>query len=64
VTQRERLLELLAEFGIEPAANDEPDTEHDVTLRAHEGGVYGWNGFLCTFEFDDTGAFKSVGVWE
>lgn len=68
-TQRERLVALLAEFGIQPM--DEtcryPAPDYDpqaVTLLAHHGGVDGYSSFYAVFEFDDAGQFKTVGVWE
>lgn len=63
-TQREKLLALLEEFGITPAPNDEPEDETSVQLQAKVGGVAGWNGFVCYFNFDDEGNFVNVGVWE
>lgn len=71
-TQRERLVALLAEFGITPlnAADDDwtrfdaEDTARDVILYADAGGVEGYGSFYARFEFDDAGQFKTVGVWE
>lgn len=64
MTDREKLLALLAEFGITPAPNNEPDTEFDVDLQAQVGGVAGYDRFRCVFTFNEDGAFDGVGVWE
>ncbi|MEV6684422.1 hypothetical protein AB0N28_03600 [Streptomyces sp. NPDC051130] len=64
MTDREKLLALLTEFGVSPSPSEHPEDEHGVTLEAYVGGVAGYSGFLCTFEFTADGEFKNVGVWE
>jgi len=62
MTDREKLLALLANFGLAP---DVPEVVGgEVSLIAKEGGVQGYDGFHCTFSFDDYGAFTRVGIWE
>ncbi|MCW2725872.1 MAG: hypothetical protein JWN35_2793 [Frankiales bacterium] len=66
MTQRERLLALLAEFGITPAPVEDFEMRdpHDVVVAAKHGGVEGYSGFECVFTFDAEGRFVCVGVWE
>ncbi|MGW6855833.1 hypothetical protein [Streptomyces xanthophaeus] len=64
LTQREKLLALLTEFGITPAPAKDPEEEFDVVLEAKVGGVGGYSNFVCAFEFKSDGAFSGVGIWE
>jgi hypothetical protein len=61
VSDRERLLALLRDFGVTPSANADAG---DVELAPGEGGVNGYWGLVCAFRFTPEGAFKGVGVWE
>lgn len=62
MTDKERLLALLDDFGLAPTpVLTEPN---DVILRAGHGGVEGYVGFECVFEFDADGKFHHVRVWE
>jgi hypothetical protein len=63
VSDQQALLDLLARFGISGEV-DAGDDGASVTLEAHHGGVLGYVGFVCQFEFDQAGSFTSVGVWE
>jgi hypothetical protein len=66
-TQRERLIELLTEFGITPTpmgAWHSEVTPLNVVLTADVGGVDGYHGFYVAFAFDDSGQFIDVGIWE
>jgi hypothetical protein len=62
VTDKERLLALLKDFGIIGFIADQD--EQTVRLEAGEGGVMGSPGFVVDFCFDADGKFKDVGVWE
>lgn len=67
MTDREKLLALLADFGVTPTQfadvwRGEP--MEFVTLEAQEGGVQGYSYFECQFAFTKDGTFQSVGVWE
>jgi hypothetical protein len=59
LTDQQRLLALLKDFGITPAQG-----VRSVRLDALEGGVKGHPYFYCHFAFDADGKFKDVGVWE
>lgn len=71
-TDRERFLALLKDFGITPQLPGDPMVDmgtdppegNGVHLVANHGGVEGYTGFLCRWEFDDEGRFKGVSVWE
>lgn len=71
-SQRDRLVALLAEFGVKPldvytlasARFGPAETARDVILHADIGGVEGYSSFYAVFEFDDEGRFVKVGVWE
>lgn len=70
-TQRDRLLALLADFGIEPAVAGtvrrgafHVAEGEEVLLEAHHGNVDGYSGFFARFEFDEAGKFESLSVWE
>jgi hypothetical protein len=71
MTQREKLLALLEEFGVTPSTGAElfgestrPDEAADVVLIANHGGVEGYQEFYAYFSFDEAGAFESVTVAE
>lgn len=61
MSDKERLLALLRDFGVTP---DISDDGCGVRLLADSGGVEGWTGFFCDFDFNEEGKFKGVGVWE
>lgn len=70
MTDKEKLLHLLAEFGIdsfERVSEDKIEIEIDVPaqreLRAH-GKVRGYSGFMNEFVFDKDGNFVYMGIWE
>jgi hypothetical protein len=60
MTDKEKLLELLAGFGVQPDLTD--DTA--VVLHAGRGAVEGYVGFYCEFVFYPDGSFSHVGVSE
>jgi hypothetical protein len=60
MTDKERLLALLKDFGITPKEY----AETAVRLAAGEGGVEGCTDFFCDFVFTPEGKFADVGVWE
>lgn len=60
MTDKERLLALLKDFGLTP--NEYGGIA--VRLAANEGGVNGYPGFFCDFVFTRDGKFADVGVWE
>lgn len=57
------LLALLDGFGLAPQIEAAED-QTTVRLAAREGGVDGYSGFACEFEFDKDGKFVRVVVWE
>lgn len=59
MTDKEKLVVLLHDFGIEPEV-----TKHEVSISANTPGVAGYIGFYCEFKFSEDGAFSEVGVWE
>lgn len=59
MTDREKLLALLREWKIQPVLENTT-----VTLEAQFGNVLGYSGFAADFQFDESGKFESVGVWE
>ena len=67
-TDREKLLALLAAFGIIPASSGEryaPDFgPNSVVLLGECGNVDGYSGFYCRFDFAEDGKFTKAGVWE
>ncbi len=68
MTDRDRLLTLLTDFGIEPSKSTYlPHPFRDdsyVVLCAGDGGVIGDDDYYCVFTFDERGAFVSVEVRE
>lgn len=66
MTDRDRLLGLLNDFGItpvDPAKHSYPAC--DVILEAEEGGVKGYYDFIVVFSFDnESGKFLEAGIWE
>ncbi len=58
-TDKERVVELFESLGIEPSVCD-----GSVSIWGQEGGVRGYSGFSCEFEFNSDGSFKKVGIWE
>lgn len=66
-TDKQRLIDLLSDFGVTPQLGEEGVNESDaetVTLEARKGEVVGYVGFVCVFSFDRNEKFVSVGVWE
>jgi len=63
MTDKEKLLALLKEFGIEPGEHENAD-DNEVVLRAKQGGVDGYDGFVCLFGFESDDSFAYVGVYE
>ena len=64
MTDRERLLALLEDFGVQPDQNEIGETPDSVLLTAHVGNVTGYGGFVCEFQFTPEGEFLEVSVWE
>lgn len=65
MTDREALLALLERFKLQPTSEGKwPTNETAVTLAVGEGGVEGYGGFLTVFHFEQSGAFRSVSLWE
>jgi len=62
VSDKERLLALLKDFGVTPTSPS--DDESIVSLEAGAGEVRGYPFFVCNFTFDAEGKFMYVGVWE
>lgn len=68
MTDKERLLELLASYRITPTLRTVDwagvnDAEF-VELEALQGGVKGYPYLVCQFIFRPGGSFSEVGVWE
>lgn len=65
MSDKNKLLALLTEFGVEPKISEGfINGQTEVCLAAHEGGVIGYTGFECVFTFDENDKFIDVGVWE
>lgn len=67
MTDREKLLALLAEFDIHPLQKDRNELTFDrneVSLVAGSGNVGGYDGFEATFIFDEQGKFQHLHIWE
>lgn len=70
-TDRQKLEELLTEFGVEyKEANYCRDSVHKVLTTEcdkymkHNKGCTGYAGFYTTFQFDEQGKFVQIGSWE
>ncbi len=61
MTDKERLLALLEDFGITPKVSED---DHGVRLLAGSGAVEGHPYFFCDFDFNADDSFRGVGVWE
>ena len=59
---RDRFLQLMSDFGVSVSREDEDEFIYE--LRAKVGGNLGYNGFVCSWEFDKEGNFKEMGVWQ
>ena len=63
MTDEQAFLELMKRFEIAPRHFvDGPHSRW--SLEAERGGVKGYGGFVCDFDFDGDGKFISVGIWE
>ena len=63
-TDKQKLLELLDEFGI-GYSEDTYDNALYVSLKAKNGEkVVGYTGFSADFKFTADESFIEVGVWE
>jgi hypothetical protein len=61
MTDKDKFLGLLDEFGITPSSES---SDGEVVLEAHQGRVDGYTGFICRWAFDPDGKFVNVGIWE
>jgi hypothetical protein len=69
MTDREALLALLKRFELTPHERNDgkalpPVAERQITLAAKHGGVEGYSGFEATFDFDESGKFQRLSIWE
>lgn len=60
MTDRQKLLDLLREFKLEPQVAYEP---RNVQLEAKRGNVDGHEDVYALFEFDNDGKFTKLGLW-
>ena len=59
MTDKEKLVQLFTEFGIEFE-----DNENIVLCEYGEDKIDGYPGFYTKFEFDNDGNFELMGAWE
>jgi hypothetical protein len=70
MTDKEKLTNLLTEFGVEFKIENEDDSIEKLKeyqfIECHEGSekVNGYYGFLTGFVFDKDGKFVEMGAWE
>jgi hypothetical protein len=66
MTDKDKVIALLKELGIGYADRygETFETTNDIYLIAGEGNVDGYGGFCATFEFNEDGSFKKLGIWE
>ena len=60
MTDKDKLKDLLTEFGVEFKL----DEDGDVKCKEGKRGVTGYSWFYTTFEFHECGTFKQMGAWE
>jgi hypothetical protein len=66
-TDKQRLVDLLTEFGLIPELDETGQSATDdelVTLQEGQPLVDGYSGFYCTFVFDRTEKFTGVRIYE
>lgn len=63
MTDKEKLISLLTEFGV---GFSEESCDDDSTITCEQGmaKVTGYGGFATMFVFSPSGAFVSMGAWE
>ena len=59
MTDKEKLTDLLTEFGVEFHTDEDGDVWCDEGTR----GVEGCAGYSVAFEFHECGTFKKMGAW-
>jgi hypothetical protein len=62
VTDKEKLLALLGEWGVPSRTED--DNTVIVQVLDDSGKVGGYSGFFTAFDFDEDGTFVQMGAWE
>lgn len=61
MTDKEKLVSLLTEFGIEWRETSEGIKCGGWNTRAK---IRGWSGFYTLFEFNEDDSFKVMGAWD
>ena len=64
LTDKEKLEELLKEFGVEFSITPHNTGEWAVECRKGDTKVDGYSGFFTRFTFTADGKFKDIGAWE
>lgn len=70
MTDKEKLLALLGEWGVPGRCEDQPPDPGTATVECVIVGegrnekVTGFAGFFTAFEFDADGKFVQMGAWE
>lgn len=62
LTDKEKLVALLTEFGVEFV--DRPYTDNEIGCRQGAEKVTGYSGFETLFRFDETGKFIEIALYE
>ena len=60
MTDKEKLMKLLDEFGINYTSNN----DREISCEAGDTKVRGYTGSSATFNFDNTGTFRDMEIWE
>ena len=65
MTDKDKLINLLTEFGVDFSINNENGEEVSI-VECYEGdtGVIGYSGFWVGFMFNLDDSFKQIGIWE
>lgn len=65
MTDKERLIALLTDFGVEFSLGEGAFGEEAVIIESKTGPKnVGYAGFQAVFEFFGNGNFEEVGIWE
>lgn len=61
MTDRDKLINLLLEFGVEFKVHD---SDNDIICKEGDKKISGYPSFYTLFEFDENGRFIAIGAWE
>ena len=60
----DKLKKLLDEFGVEHSESEAKNGDRCITVMEGDEKVTGYSYFFTEFNFDDSGKFENIALWE